>query len=118
MATSLLPPALVGSAVFLLLCAYFGTTTATAVPLMTMAVAFNGFSNSAWIVNILDIAPMYAGAVMGIVNFAGNITGFLGPHVAKAIAITVSQCGAGSHSRVPITPLLGMKAKLCNYKPS
>ncbi len=78
-----------GSATFLLLCGYFGTTTATTLPLIILAVGCAGFNFGGWSVNHLDIAPRHAGVLMGITNLAATIPGFLGPQLAKAIAVTV-----------------------------
>ena len=80
------------SAAFLLLCAYFGTTTATAVPLITLSVGLGGLALSGVGVNHLDIAPKFAGILMGITNAAGTIPGIVGPQVAKAIAVQVCVC--------------------------
>ena len=78
------------SATFLLLCGYFGTTTATAVTFVTLAVGLNGLTTAGYSVNHLDIAPRFAGILMGITNMAGTIPGIVGPQIAKAIAVTVS----------------------------
>ena len=37
-------------------------------------------------VNNLDVAPKYAGVILGFANMIGTIPGFLGPIVAKQIA--------------------------------
>ena len=39
--------------------------------------------------NNVDIAPQFAGIIMGITNMFANIPGFAGPQVAKAIAVKV-----------------------------
>ena len=41
-------------------------------------------------INQIDIAPRFAGVLMGISNTAGTLPGFLGPQIAKLIAQEVS----------------------------
>ena len=74
------------SAIFLVLCGYFGTTTVSAVLLLTLAVGVNGLSIAGYGVNHLDISPRYAGILMGLSNSFATLPGILGPAVAKAIA--------------------------------
>ena len=83
---SLYFPAFTLSGSFLLLCGYRGTTTATAVTFLTVAVGSNGLVLSGFACNHLDIAPRYAGVLMGLTNAAATVTGIIGPYVAKAIA--------------------------------
>ncbi|XP_064383500.1 sialin-like [Halichondria panicea] len=76
-----------GGSIFLLLCGYFGTDTLSAVLLLSVAVGSTGFSLAGFNINHLDIAPRFAGVLMGITNSAGTIPGFVGPVVAKSIAV-------------------------------
>lgn len=46
---------------------------------------FGGMSLSGFSVNHLDIAPRYAGLLMGITNSAGTLPGIIGPYVAGAM---------------------------------
>lgn len=39
--------------------------------------------------NQLDLAPKFAGVLMGITNMANTLPGFIGPQVAKTIAVEV-----------------------------
>ena len=71
------------------MCGYFGTNTATAVTFVTLAVGLNALVHAGFIINHLDIAPRFAGILMGITNMAGAIPGIAGPQIAKAIAVTV-----------------------------
>jgi hypothetical protein len=73
----------------LLLCGYFATTTLRAVSLLTIAVGFQGWALAGFNINHLDIAPRYSGVLMGITNTAATLPGFIGPAVAKAIAVEV-----------------------------
>ena len=72
-----------------MLCGYFGTNTATAVTFVTLAVGLNALVMAGFNINHLDIAPRFAGILMGITNMAATIPGIAGPQIAKTIAITV-----------------------------
>ncbi|XP_065836113.1 sialin-like isoform X2 [Oscarella lobularis] len=48
--------------------------------------ALSGLSVSGFFVNMLDIAPQYAGFLMAIANVAGTLSGIIGPYVAGAMA--------------------------------
>ena len=52
-----------------------------AVVLMTLTVAVQGVILAGSGANHLDIAPNYAGVLMGITNTVGTVPGFLGPEV-------------------------------------
>lgn len=86
------PAASVGSAVFLIICGYLGTTTVTAVLFLTLGVGMGGLGLAGFAINHLDIAPKYAGVLMGITNTAATLPGIVGPQLAKAIAVIVSVC--------------------------
>ncbi len=90
---SFLISAFLGGSIFLLLCGYFGTDTLSAVLLLSVAVGSTGFSLAGFNINHLDIAPRFAGILMGITNTAGTIPGFVGPVVAKSIAVEVIVVG-------------------------
>ena len=77
-------------AVFLLLCGYFGTTVGWAIVFLSLSVGSSGFAVAGYPVNNLDIAPKYAGILLGISNMFGTIPGFLGPQIAKLIAKKVN----------------------------
>ena len=77
-------------AVFLLLCGYFGNSVGWAIAFLSLSVGSSGFVIAGNSVNILDVAPKYAGILMGIANTTGTIPGFLGPQIAKLIAKEVS----------------------------
>ena len=48
--------------------------------------ALSGLSVSGFFVNMLDIAPQYAGFLVAIANVAGTLSGIIGPYVAGAMA--------------------------------
>ena len=81
--------ALTGSAAFLLLCGYLGTSTVTAVLFLTVALTFSTMMVVGANSNHLDIAPKYAGVIFGVTNLANTLPGIIGPQVAKAIAVEV-----------------------------
>ena len=77
-------------AVFLLLCGYFGSTILWAIIFLSISVGTVGFAVAGFTINHLDVAPKYAGILMGISNTVATIPGFVGPQVAKMIAKKVS----------------------------
>ena len=82
--------ALVLSALFLLLCGYFGTSKLIALSLLTAGVGCVGLAIAGYSVNLIDLSPRFAGVLMGITNCVGNCSGIIAPVVAKAIAHSVS----------------------------
>ncbi|XP_064652399.1 sialin-like [Lineus longissimus] len=76
---------LVGPALFLLAVGWVGCDQTWAVVFLVLSVGTNGISLSGYTVNHLDIAPRYAGALMGITNSAATIPGFLGPFVVGVL---------------------------------
>ena len=77
-------------AIFLLLCGFYGSNTLWAIIFLSLSVGSVGFAVAGFSVNHLDIAPKYAGILMGISNMAATIPGFAGPQVAKVIAKKVN----------------------------
>jgi len=55
--------------------------TSLAVTLFSLAIGIQGLNGSSYIVNHLDIAPRFAGILMGISNSIGTISGIIGPYV-------------------------------------
>ncbi|CAG7830817.1 unnamed protein product, partial [Allacma fusca] len=66
-------------AIFLLLVAAAKDNTGLAILSLTLAVGFSGFAISGFNVNHLDIAPRYAGILMGISNGVGTLSGLMCP---------------------------------------
>ena len=56
--------------------------TTLAVLLFSLALGMSAFNNASYNVNHLDIAPRYAGVLMGITNSVATIPGMVGPYVA------------------------------------
>ena len=73
-----------GPALILLFVGYVESAPA-AIALMTLANIFIAFSAGGFIVNHLDIAPRYAGVLMGLSNTAGTIPGIIGVYVSGLI---------------------------------
>ncbi|XP_065579958.1 putative inorganic phosphate cotransporter isoform X2 [Artemia franciscana] len=69
-----------------LICAvYTGCNAVSTVIFLTIAVGSNGATYSGFQVNHIDIAPNYAGILMGLTNCFANICGFLAPYVVGLI---------------------------------
>ncbi|XP_063425395.1 sialin-like isoform X2 [Mytilus trossulus] len=59
--------------------------TALAIVLVILAVSSAGFQYSGWVVNHIDIAPSYAGILLGISNSLASTTGIISPIIVGAI---------------------------------
>ena len=55
--------------------------TSLAVTLFSLAIGIQGLNGSSYTVNHLDIAPRFAGILMGISNSVGTIPGIISPYV-------------------------------------
>ncbi|XP_065897733.1 sialin-like [Dysidea avara] len=73
-------------AMFLLLCGYYGDSTGVAITFLAISVGSYGFAVAGVTVNSLDIAPKYAGILMGIANTLATVPGFVSPQLSKYIA--------------------------------
>ena len=81
-----------GAGIFLIGLSYLDCTqTALAVVLLVLAVSMSGFVYSGYFVNHMDIAPQYAGTLMGISNGLAAISGFIAPYVASRVTESVSR---------------------------
>ena len=79
--------AFVWIAVSLLLCGYFGNTRLLSVTFLALGAGFGGGLGMAGHgINHIDIAPRFAGVLMGITNTAGTIPGIVAPIIAKIVA--------------------------------
>jgi len=72
-------------AVLLICTGYVECNAALAVALIVIAVGLSGIAFAGWSVNHLDLAPPYAGTLMGITNTLATIPGFVGPSIVGAI---------------------------------
>lgn len=59
--------------------------TSLAVVLFSLALGVSNLNAASFNVNHLDIAPRYAGVLMGITNSAGTIPGIIGPFVVGVL---------------------------------
>ena len=75
---------------FLIICSYYGDNIVTVIVFMSFAVGASGLCAAGFNSNHLDIAPRYAGILMGITNTAATVPGIIAPLVAKLIANAVS----------------------------
>ena len=67
------------SAGTMIVTAGYATSAPMVVVCMCLAGGSTGFVYAGFQVNILDIAPRFAGIVMGICNSIGSVAGFLSP---------------------------------------
>ncbi|XP_046544379.1 sialin-like [Haliotis rubra] len=72
-------------AVLMLGVGYVGCNPVMAVTLLTLGVGMSGFTLSGFSINHIDIAPRFAGILMGISNSFGTTTGFIGPVVVGVL---------------------------------
>lgn len=77
---------LIGPAAFLIGLSFIDCTqTVLAVVILVLAVTVSGFVFSGYFVNHMDIAPRYAGTLMGIANGLSASAGFIAPYVASVV---------------------------------
>ncbi|XP_062427050.1 sialin isoform X2 [Rhea pennata] len=74
---------MIGPAVFLVAAGFVGCSYALSVAFMTISTTLGGFCTSGYSINHLDIAPSYAGILLGITNSFATIPGMVGPVIAK-----------------------------------
>ena len=63
-----------------------------AITFLAISVGSYGFAVAGVSINSLDIAPKYAGVLMGIANTLATVPGFVSPQLSKYIARDVSVC--------------------------
>ncbi|XP_053315715.1 sialin [Spea bombifrons] len=76
---------MIGPAGFLLAAGYTGCNYKLAVVFLTLSTTLGGLSVSGYSINHLDIAPSFAGLLLGITNTFGTIPGMVGPVIAKSL---------------------------------
>ncbi|XP_072246727.1 sialin [Leuresthes tenuis] len=76
---------MIGPAVFLVAVGYTGCNYTLAVTFLTISSSLGGVSASGFNINHLDIAPSYAGLLLGITNTFATIPGMVGPVIARAL---------------------------------
>jgi ACS family sodium-dependent inorganic phosphate cotransporter-like MFS transporter 5 len=71
---------------FFLVLTGYSTTWQNAVAFVCLSVSCSGFAQAGYQVNHLDVAPLYAGLLMGFTNTLATIPGLVGPIMAESIA--------------------------------
>ena len=95
---------MLGSAVFLVGLSFLGCTQkALAVSLMALSTAFSGVGLCGFFVNHMDIAPAYAGTLMGLSNGISAVAGFIAPPLAAVLTVAVRFIHSFIHIRLMIT---------------
>jgi len=75
----------IGTTACLIAIGYTGCNHFAAVTFCILAVGFLGFHTCGAIISHLDVAPNYAGTLVGITNSLAAIPGFVGPYVVGAL---------------------------------
>ena len=68
--------------------------TTLAVVLFSLALGITALNKSSYIVNHLDIAPRYAGVLMGITNTVATIPGMVGPYIVGYLINNEVRCSS------------------------
>lgn len=76
---------MIGPAIFLVAAGYTGCNYTLAVTFLTISSSLGGVSASGFNINHLDIAPSYAGILLGITNTFATIPGMVGPVIARSL---------------------------------
>ncbi|XP_037542953.1 sialin [Nematolebias whitei] len=76
---------MIGPAAFLVAAGFTGCNYKLAVTFLTISSSLGGMSASGFNINHLDIAPSYAGILLGITNTFATIPGMVGPIIARAL---------------------------------
>lgn len=61
--------------------------TSLAVVLFTLALGVQSFNSTSYSVNHLDIAPRFAGILVGITNSFGTVPGIVGPYIIGYLTV-------------------------------
>ncbi|KAI8123658.1 hypothetical protein FF38_12474 [Lucilia cuprina] len=67
--------------------AYFGHNSTAAIIFLTVATMFHGAVSSGPLASIVDIAPNYAGIVLGISGMIGVLPGFISPYIVGILTL-------------------------------
>ncbi|XP_062523356.1 sialin-like isoform X2 [Corticium candelabrum] len=72
-------------AIFLIATGYANNSVTLAVVFLVLAVGLSGFTLSGFNCTHLDMAPRFAGVLMGLTNTAGTVSGIVAPYVTGAM---------------------------------
>ncbi|EPY78003.1 Sialin isoform 2-like protein [Camelus ferus] len=64
---------------------FIGCDYSLAVAFLTISTTLGGFCSSGFSINHLDIAPSYAGVLLGITNTFATVPGMVGPIIARSL---------------------------------
>ncbi|XP_057704747.1 sialin [Corythoichthys intestinalis] len=78
---------MIGPAAFLVAAGYTGCNYTLALTFLTVSSSLGGASASGFNINHLDIAPSYAGILLGITNTFATIPGMVGPVIARNLTV-------------------------------
>lgn len=70
----------------------FDTSTTEAIALLTAALGLNSGTYTGFLTNHLDLAPNFAGTLLGITNSIANITSILGPLLVGFVVTDNVRC--------------------------
>ncbi|XP_005176881.1 vesicular glutamate transporter 1-like [Musca domestica] len=70
-----------------LVLAYFGNKSTTAIVLLSLAIMFHGTVSTGALASMVDIAPNFAGIVMGISSTIGVLPGFISPYIVGVLTL-------------------------------
>ncbi|XP_072293168.1 sialin [Eucyclogobius newberryi] len=76
---------MVGPAIFLVAAGYTGCNYTLALTFLTISSSLGGVCASGFNINHLDIAPSFAGILLGITNTFATIPGMVGPVIARSL---------------------------------
>jgi ACS family sodium-dependent inorganic phosphate cotransporter-like MFS transporter 5 len=72
-------------AVFVIALGYVGCNSTAAIVLLTLCIGFTGLCGAGFLVNFLDIAPQFAGILLGTGNTFATIPGIVGPYITGVL---------------------------------
>ncbi|XP_073845391.1 sialin-like [Musca autumnalis] len=67
--------------------AYFGYNPTAAIILLTLAIMLHGTVSSGPLASMVDIAPNFAGIVMGLSSMIGVLPGFISPYIVGVLTL-------------------------------
>lgn len=100
-----------GGALALLLLYLFDTTVTEAIILLTTALALNSGVLTGFLTNHIDLAPNFAGPLMGLTNSIASLTSVLGP-LLVGFMVTDSVSDVKRIKTIPILLFLGYHYQL------
>ena len=89
-----------GTAFCLIGICFTGCNQTATIVLLTLAITMQGALYSGFFTNPLDIAPNFAGTILGITNAIGTIPGWLAPLLAGAFTKEKVRCVKSSLTKI------------------